>query len=110
MPPHEYPDSWVVIKIADGSKYHHRVIAGWNDNSVESEVWKVNSGVKSVEETDTHYVFRGVSSSSYHCPKDSYGLTAENSGVYIQLKDLHGDKIELLDEDQDWLSINWIVK
>tara|TARA_B110000908_G_scaffold105157_1_gene123850 strand:- start:1928 stop:2266 length:339 start_codon:yes stop_codon:yes gene_type:complete len=105
-----HPDSWVILKMSKDDKSHYRVLAGWSGGYLDGDYWKINSGIVSVEDVDECYVFRGKSSSRYHCHKKSYGMRNSISGIYAQLKDLHGDKVELLDEDHDWLNMDWIVK
>jgi len=33
-----------------------------------------------------------------------------NAHIWIQLKDRHGDLVELMPEDTDWLNMDWIIK
>jgi hypothetical protein len=30
--------------------------------------------------------------------------------TWNELKELHGDKVELMPEDTDWLNMDWIIK
>ena len=104
-----HPESWVILKLSEGDKLHYRVLAGWNGRYLEGDSWKLNSGIVSVEYVDECYIFRGKSSSKYHCHEKSYGMTNSITGIYSQLKEIHGDKVELLTEDHDWLNMDWII-
>jgi len=33
-----------------------------------------------------------------------------NAGTWARLQELHGDKVELMPEDTDWMNMDWIVK
>lgn len=102
------PDNWVVVKIK-GDNPHYRVLAGWSGSYLNGSSWKLNSGITQVEETDRSYKFYGASGSCYNCGKNSYMLRMNTVGVWDQLEKLHGDKIELMPEKTDWMSVDWIV-
>lgn len=104
----EYPDNWVIIKLS-GDDPHYRVLAGWSGGFTTGDSWKLNSGITSVDEDGHFYYFYGSSGSCYQCDDKAYGLRMNNVGVWNQLKELQGDKVELMDEDTDWLSIDWII-
>jgi hypothetical protein len=106
------PDNWVVIKLK-GDDPHYRVLAGWSGGYATGDSWRMNSGIVSCDEfsdyTD-YYVFKGSSGSEYRCGKESYGLRMNNAYVWNRLQELHGDKVELMPEDTDWMNIDWIIK
>jgi hypothetical protein len=93
-----FPDNWVIIKIKEDKPFY-KILAGWSGGYTSGSSWRMNSGVDSVEETDTHYKFYGESGSCYVCHKEAYGLRMNNSYVWTALKERHGDKVELIDED-----------
>lgn len=102
------PDNWVVIHIK-GDNPHYRVLAGWSGGYTQGDSWKLNSGITKVIEEDDYYLFIGSSGSTYACHKDAYGLRMNNSHIWHQLQERHGDKVEMMDEDSDWLGMNWII-
>ncbi len=57
---------------------------------LDGESWKLNSGIKRVEETDDKYIFHGVSGSEYHCKKTYYGVC---SGYTVSILDTLTRKI-----------------
>lgn len=103
-----YPNNWVVIKIK-GDDPHYRVLAGWSGGYTQGTSWKLNSGVTRVDETDTHYKFHGTSGSIYVCDKEMYGLRMNNAYVWNSLQKKHGDKVELMGEDTDWMNTDWVI-
>ena len=103
------PDNWVIIKI-NGDDPHYRVLAGWSGGYTTGSSWRMNSGITKVEEDVWYYYFYGSSGSCYTCHKETYMLKMNNAFVFNQLKELHGDKVELMPEDTDWIKIDWIIK
>ena len=91
------PNNWVVIKM-DGDDPHYRVLAGWN------------SGITRVEDDGDCYNFYGSSGSCYSCYKESYCIRMNNAHIWARLQELHGDKVKMLDEETDWLAMDWIIK
>lgn len=102
------PDNWVIIKV-NGDNPHYRVLAGWSGGYTTGDSWRMNSGVLSVSTEEDYYLFKGSSGSTYKCHKDSYGLRINNQYVWNSLKDKYKDKVELMDEDTDWLNMDWIL-
>ena len=106
---YNFPDNWVVIKIK-GDDPHYRVLAGWSGGYTTGDSWRMNSGITRVEDDGDTFVFYGASGSSYYCAKEQYGLRMNNAYVWESLKNKHGDKVELMDEHTDWLSVDWMIK
>ena len=103
------PDNWVVIKIG-GDDPHYRVLAGWSGGYLTGDSWRMNSGIVRVEDAGDRYNFYGSTGSCYSCGKESYTLRTNNAHIWKQLKDRHGDLVELMPEDTDWLNMDWIIK
>jgi len=102
-------DNWVIIKFK-GDDPHYRVLAGWSGGYINGDSWRMNSGIVEVNETDDYYYFKGSSGSEYKCNKESYRLKMNNARIWSQLQELHGDAVELMPEDTDWLKVDWIIK
>ena len=103
------PDNWVVIKM-NGDDPHYRVLAGWSGGYLDGDSWKMNSGITRVEDAGDRYNFYGSSGSCYSCGKESYTLRNNNAHIWSQLQNLHGNKVEMLPEETDWLDMDWIIK
>jgi hypothetical protein len=106
----ENPDNWVVFKIK-GDDPHYRILAGWSGGYTTGDSWRMNSGITKVEEfvDDGYYNFTGSSGSTYRCGKKSYTLRMNNAHIWEKLKVLHGDKVELMPEETDWINMDWII-
>jgi len=107
------PDNWVVIRLQENETAApiYKVLAG-GDRQVgtRSDTWRFNSGIVGVEDVDHSYNFHGYSGSVYICNKYSYRLEDNISHFYDNVKAQLGDRVTLMDEDTDWLSIDWGVQ
>jgi hypothetical protein len=103
------PDNWVVIKLK-GDDPHYRILAGWSGGYTTSDTWRMNSGITRVDETEYAFLFYGASGSCYEGRKTAYCLRKNNAYVWAQLQELHGDKVEIMPEATDWLSMDWIIR
>jgi hypothetical protein len=102
------PDNWVVIKM-NGDDPHYRVLAGWSGGYLDGDSWKMNSGITRVEDAGDRYNFYGSSGSCYSCGKESYTLRNNNAHIWSHLQNLHGNKVEMMPEETDWLAMDWII-
>jgi len=101
-------DNWVVIKMK-GDDPHYRLLVGTSGGYLDGSSWRLNSGITEVNETNDYYYIKGSSGSEYRCHKGSYTLRMNNAHIWAQLQELHGDKVEMMPEDTDWMSMDWII-
>jgi len=99
------PANWVILRIA-GDDPHYRVLGGWSGSYLTGDSWRLNSGIVKSEFDGDYWRFWGASGSCYKCYADNYGLKMNNAPAYNQMKELHGDKVTLL-EDQEWVQEDW---
>jgi hypothetical protein len=104
-----FPDNWVVIKL-NGDDPHHRVLAGWSGGYTTGDSWRMNSGIVRVTEDEHCFNFYGSTGSCYQCRKTAYCLRKSNAHIWLQLQEQHGDKVEIMPEDTDWINMDWIIK
>lgn len=100
------PDNWVVLSVKTPSP-HYRILAGWSGGYTTGDSWRMNSGITRVEEDDTYYLFHGSTGSVYRCHKEAYGLRRNNAYIWAQLQEKYGDKVSMLYEDTNWLTMDW---
>jgi hypothetical protein len=103
------PDTWVVVFL-NGPDPHYRILGGWSGGYLSGDSWRMNSGIKEAIEEDDHFLFIGTSGSTYACHKDMYGLRMSTAGTWSQLQEKFGDKVEIVDENTDWVNHDWIIK
>ena len=99
------PENWVIIKFK-GDDPHYRVIAGWSGGYLNGDSWRINSGIVRHEFDGDYWYFHGSTGSCYKCYKDNYRLYDSIAPVWKRLQELHGDKVEML-EDQAWIKKDW---
>ena len=93
------PDKWTILKFT--SEEHgeiYKIFGSWSGGYLHGQSWKANSGIKSIEETDTHYLFHGFSGSVYECHKKMYGVTTYGAGVLEAFEDQL--PMEILEEEE----------
>ena len=103
------PDNWVVIKM-NGDDPHYRVLAGWSGGYLGGDSWRMNSGIIRAEDAGDRFNFHGLTGSCYSCGKESYALRMNNAHVWKKLRELHGDKVEIMPEETDWLAVDWKIE
>ena len=101
-------DNWVVVFMNDGDP-HYRLLVGTSGGYTTGDSWRMNSGITKVDEDDRYYYFYGSSGSCYKCHKEAYCLRMNNAHVWNALQERHGDKVEMMSEDTDWMNRDWII-
>tara|TARA_Y100000361_G_C11006640_1_gene262171 strand:- start:183 stop:506 length:324 start_codon:yes stop_codon:yes gene_type:complete len=89
------PDRWVLLKINGKA---HKVLAGWSGGYLDSDYWKLSSGVVKVEEEGDYYLIHNYSGSIYKCHKKGRGCNAISGAKYAEIKELcEKNKVEFED-------------
>ncbi len=101
------PDNWVVLKMKHNDKVGYKVLAGWSGGYLDGDSWRMNSGITEIEDDGDWWLIRGHSGSVYRCGKSRYGLRNNNVNIYNSLVRQYPDTVELMDEDTDWLNVQW---
>ena len=102
-------DNWVVV-FFNGENPHYRLLTGTSGGYTTGSSWRMNSGIVGIEEDDNFYVFKGASGSTYLCRKQAYCLRKNNAYIWTRLQELHGEKVKLLDEETDWMKLDWVIE
>jgi len=104
------PDNWVILEIKivkPTKKSLYKVLGGWSGGYLDGDSWRMNSGIVKVTREGDNYLFHGSSGSIYVCHKNGFGLRMNTTGIYQQLKDIYGEVVVLMDEDTDWINIDY---
>lgn len=102
------PDGWVIVKIT-GQDPHYRVFGSIGGGYLDSDTWKMNSGITSVKEDDNFYYFEGYSGSVYRCSKKTYDyLTSYNRSVLLHY--CTNNDINYFEEMPDIMNMDYIIK
>jgi hypothetical protein len=107
----EHPQGWIVIKISKENEQDiYKVFASWRGGYLNGDSWKINSGIKFVEETEDEYIFHGYSGSRYFCKKTYYGVCSGYAGSVLDgiTKQINkqGYEVEELPATFDYLKLN----
>ena len=97
------PDRWCILRI-DRDTY--KVFACWQGGYLDSDSWKMNSGIVKVTMVEGHYEFEGHSGNIYSCQQDLYGLTGYGADVlnsFILATAPH--TVEILPATTNWLEM-----
>jgi hypothetical protein len=97
-------DNWVVMKAPNNS--HYRLLTGTSGGYLDGDSWRLNSGITRFEDDGDYYLVYGSSSSVYKVHKESYCVRMNNAHIFNQLTDKGWT---LVDEDTDWLNMDWII-
>lgn len=74
------PFKWIILKFSEDL---YKIFASWPAGYLDTEFWRLNSGIKNVEEDKDYYYFYGYSGSVYKCYKNSYGVIGSNNNFYF---------------------------
>lgn len=107
-----YPDRWMIVKIIEHHAYdktHYRVFGTWGGSYLGGQSWKMNSGIVSVEEDNTHFYFNGASGSVYACHKKAYGAFSYGLSVLHNMAEQARGKIEIIEmpEHTNWKGLTY---
>ena len=105
----ETPENWVVMKIVTAGITTYKVFGSWRGGYLSGDYWRLNSGIKDVEEDDDYFYFNGFSGSCYKCNKEHYGIaTTYCWSVFDSMIELglsKGADVEIMDKDTNWLNL-----
>lgn len=76
------PDKWVVIEITTPDYTIRKVLASYWGSYLDSDSWRVSSGITKVVPVKDHYIFHNESGSTYECFKYRQGMSAYTASVF----------------------------
>jgi len=83
------PDNWIILKInGDLGSCFYKVLAGWSGGYLDSDYWRINSGITKIEDDDKYWLLKGETGSIYKCHKESQCVRMNISGILSQLLDI----------------------
>jgi hypothetical protein len=105
LPPEEgiTPDSWVIVEIQDpihpGMPPRQKILSGWSGSYLYGDSWRMSSHIKeiNIKVNQDFYTVKTESGSTYTLFKSRQGLRMSNTGIYNELKEKFGDRIEIIE-------------
>ena len=92
------PDSWVIVEVNDEGKRFQKILSGWSGGYLDGDSWRMSTQIKKMEidiYSDKIIVYT-ESGSWYNLYKSYQGLQMSNAGIYNELKENYGDKVEII--------------
>lgn len=88
------PERWAILKLPDN---FYKVFGTWAGGYLGRDSWRLNSGIRKMEEDEHFYYFFGFSGSCYQCRKGSYGISSSyGQSVLNEILNRGNGEIELL--------------
>ena len=92
------PDSWIIIEVNNEGERFQKILSGWSGSYLYGDSWRMSSQIKKMEidiYSDKIVVYT-ESGSWYNLYKSYQGLRMSNAGIYNELKEKYGDKVEIV--------------
>jgi len=92
------PDSWVILEVNHEGEQFQKILSGWSGGYLDGDAWRMSSRIKELNIKVNQDFFTAItkSGSTYQLFKNRQGLRMSNAGIYNQLKEKHGDKVEIV--------------
>jgi len=92
------PDSWVILEVNHEGEQFQKILSGWSGSYLYGDSWRLSSHIKELNIKVNQDFFTAIteSGSTYQLFKSRQGLRMSNAGIYNQLKEKHGDKVEIV--------------
>lgn len=98
----ETPERWVILNLPNNV---YKVFGTWAGGYLDSDRWKLNSGIERIEYDDDYYYFIGFSGSCYQCHKNGYGVaTSYSLSILNKILETDKDQIELIEDVNSFLN------
>ena len=93
------PDSWVILEINHEGEQFQKILSGWSGGYLDGDAWRMSSRVKeiNIKVNQDFFTVDTESGSQYTLFKSRQGLRMSNSGIYNELKEKFGDKVEIVE-------------
>tara|TARA_R110000772_G_scaffold66361_2_gene147922 strand:- start:15531 stop:15890 length:360 start_codon:yes stop_codon:yes gene_type:complete len=79
------PHFWLPVKITSKHGTVFKIFGVWRGGYLDGDSWRLNSGIKSIEEDDEYFYVEGYSGSLYKCYKDNQSTTGYGAAVLEDL-------------------------
>ena len=89
------PNRWILIRLKNSSREVTKVLGGWSGGYLDSDSWKLSSGIKSVEDFEDFYLVKNYSGSIYKCYKKNEGVTILTGNILEKIRE--NVDVELVD-------------
>jgi len=93
------PNSWVILEVNHEGKQFQKILSGWSGGYLDGDAWRMSSPIKeiNIKVNQDFFTVDTESGSRYTLFKSRQGLRMSNAGIYNQLKEKFGDKVEMIE-------------
>jgi len=93
------PDAWVIIEITEPAGQYQKILSGWSGSYLYGDSWRMSSPMKKldIKIDEDFFIIETGSGSTYKLFKDRQGLRMSNAGIYNQLKEKFGDRVNIVE-------------
>ena len=104
MASQHFPDRWIIIEVKHSEGIIKKILSGWYGGYLNSDSWRLSSGITKIIEHEKQYEIHNESGSIYACQKGAYGLSGLMSGVLAtykkQAEELGSVEIRIVDVEE----------
>lgn len=82
------PDRWAIVelKFNDSQDVTRKIMSSWYGGYLDSDSWRLSSGITEIIDCDTYYEIHNESGSVYHCNKRCQGMSSYTAGVFEKFR------------------------
>ena len=93
------PDSWVIVEVNHEGEQFQKILSGWSGSYLYGDSWRMSSHIKeiNIKVNQDYFTVDTKSGSKYNLFKSRQGLRMSNAGIYDELKEQFGDKVEIIE-------------
>jgi hypothetical protein len=89
------PNKWVILKTTNKDEILYRVLADWSGGYLDSDMWRLSSGITKISEDGDYYLIENHSGSVYKCHKNTETLGKTAGLMYNEWLKENKDDINL---------------
>jgi hypothetical protein len=102
----QYPDRWLILKFEHNGQTTFKLFSTWLGGYLDSDSWRLNSGITSIEPSGNSYIVSGYSGTQYTIHPSAAGTSSYTSSILTQIRyrvEATGDKLTVIDNINTYL-------
>lgn len=90
------PDRWEILEFNKDEKTWYKVLAGWSGGYLDSDEWRISSGIEEIAEEGNFFLIKNHSGSVYKCHKKANGMTGLSASIFFGMTQKADTKIAIV--------------
>jgi hypothetical protein len=102
----QYPDRWLILKLEHNGQTIYKLFSTWLGGYLDSDSWRLNSGITSIKPSGDSYIVSGHSGTKYDILPEAAGASSYTASVLTQIKSQTksaGGKLTIIDNIDTYL-------